>query len=78
MILYLLGMTAIFTFLLNLILMGHLLKDKLAFYDDNKNKKEVIDFVLSPCHKNETAFDTEVLATEIIFKGESKNGYDEQ
>ncbi|MDF2532774.1 MAG: hypothetical protein K0Q65_2355 [Clostridia bacterium] len=77
MIVSLLGITALFTLILNLILVGYLLEDKLAIHSNNNNKKEVINFVLSPHNENKTDNDTDMLATELIFKNESENEYNE-
>jgi hypothetical protein len=77
MIVSLLGITALFTLILNLILVGYLLKDKLSIHSNNNNKKDVINFVLSPHKENKTDTDTDTLATELIFKNESENEYNE-
>lgn len=71
MIIYLLAMTSIITLIINLILTRYLLKDKLTNYSFDTDKKEVTNFVLTPNVQNDIASDTEVLATEIISKGDS-------
>lgn len=70
---YLLGTTAIFTLVLNLFLTMYLIKDKINVYSYDGNKKEIINFVLTPGIQNEIATETEVLSTEIISHGDNYN-----
>ena len=70
---HLLSATAILTLGLNVILTLYLLKDKMNIYSRNTNKKETINFVLTPYTQKEIAPDTEVLATEIISLGNNHN-----
>lgn len=74
MVIYLLGAIAIFTFVLNLFLTMCLIKDKINLDTYDRNKKEVINFVLKPSVQNESAIETEVLSTEIILPCDSCNG----
>lgn len=71
---YLLSTTAVLTLALNIFLAVQLLKDKINVYSYNSDKKEIINFVLTPNAQNEITKDTEVLATEIILQGDSYNG----
>jgi hypothetical protein len=71
---YLLVTTAIFTLVLNLFLTMHLIKDKTNVYSYGGNKKEIINFVLTPSVQNEVAFETEVLSTEIISPSDNYHG----
>jgi hypothetical protein len=77
MIVSLLGITAVLTLMLNFILVGYLLMDKLAIRSNNNSKREVINFVLSPHKENKTDTDNDTMATELIFKDESDNEYNE-
>ena len=67
---YLLGITAIFTLVLNSLLTLYLVKDKMNAYTYIENKNEIINFVLTPSIQNEFAVETEILSTEIISKGD--------
>ena len=67
---YLLGITAIFTLVLNLLLALYLVKNKMDAYTYVENKNEIINFVLTPSIQNEYAVETEILSTEIISKGD--------
>ena len=71
---YLVGTTAIFTLVLNLLLTLYLLKDKMNVNSYDGNKKEIINFVLTPNAQNEIVTETEVLSTEIISRGDNGNG----
>ena len=71
---YLLGITAIFTLVLNSLLTLYLVKDKMNAYTYIENKNEIINFVLTPSIHNEYAVETEILSTEIISKGDYWNG----
>jgi len=71
---YLLGTTAIFTLVLNLFLTLYLLKDKINIDSHHGNKKEIINFVLTPSGRKEMVTETEVLSTEIISHGDKDDG----
>lgn len=72
--LYILSATAILTLVLNFILTVYLLKKKNNVYSNNANKKEIINFVLTPSLQNKILNDSEALATEIISPGDNHNG----
>jgi hypothetical protein len=68
---YILGITAVFTLLLNLLLTRYLIKDKIYRSTLECNNKDVVNFVLTPAVKMENAADTEILATEIMPNGDN-------
>jgi hypothetical protein len=71
MILYLLAATSIGTLILNLLLTRYLLKSKMSVYFPDIDKREAINFVLTPPAQSENTAATEILATEVISVGHS-------
>lgn len=71
---YILGTTAIFTLVLNSFLTMYLIKDKSNVDSSRENKKEIINFVLTPSGRKEIVRETEILSTEIISHGDNDNG----
>jgi hypothetical protein len=69
MILYLLAATSIGTLILNLLLTRYLLKSKISVYFPDTDKREAINFVLTPPAQSENTAATEILATEVISVG---------
>lgn len=69
MIKFVLGITAILTFLLNLLLVYYLVFTKDAKQSGQAQKQEILNFVLTPTVEDMQR-DTEILGTEIIVRGE--------
>lgn len=67
---YILCTTAVVTLLLNLLLVRYLLKEKLKADSAEIKRNDIVHFTLKPPVKMETEIDTEILATEIIAKGD--------
>jgi hypothetical protein len=66
---YILGIAALSTLLLNVLLTVHLMNSKGHGEAKVRNKAEIVHFTLVPAAKRDDFNETEVLETEIISEG---------